>query len=476
MGIDLDKWAEATIKTETLVLDPNNPRIDLPQNASEQDIIEQLLKHHKVLDLAKEIVNSGGLLPGGRIITYQFNGEQVVLEGNRRTCACKLLLDPTLIPESFQNSFPRADSEDLILEISQLKADIAPTREAAQPILTKRHSQREAVPWTPFANVRRVANLYNLGLPVDSIVESLGQSASKVKERIREFNIYGMAKEKIKWSQREKDFLTSPEINFSSYTRFFNLKGVKERLRLSYKDGMVPESKLEEIEFLNALECITRGFFIPEKGKEKPWFNTRTKPEDVFKKCNIKEPVKNTAGKTPTIGGSGDPGASGTPPIAPRNPGPEPGGQLPTPQIFFEKLSYTVQDPNLVQMATEIRMINHNRMPVSSTLLLRSLLEASLVHQLNKQGKWDKLLRSDGMDPGLEKILGFAADHKNKVFKEKGASDAIKTFLGSGYKMNFDLIVHGKWANANPKTLEQAAAILRQLISYILNEEKRSWT
>lgn len=98
------------VDIQDLLLDEENPRfassILVKESASQigQDIIvEHLLRYANVSELANRI-NDVGELHGSEIITcIQKGSKYVVLEGNRRTCACKLLLDRTLIPEQYKN-------------------------------------------------------------------------------------------------------------------------------------------------------------------------------------------------------------------------------------------------------------------------------------------------------------------------------------------------------------------------------------
>lgn len=55
-----------------------------------------------MIELANRI-NEVGELHGSEIITCIRKGNKyVVLEGNRRICACKLLLDRSIIPEEIE--------------------------------------------------------------------------------------------------------------------------------------------------------------------------------------------------------------------------------------------------------------------------------------------------------------------------------------------------------------------------------------
>ena len=92
-----------------LLLDADNPRFIVPPNASQQDIREYLLQYEEIEDLASGIVEHGGLMLGERVIACEEGGSYVVLEGNRRVCACQLLSNPSLLPGSVA-SFPTATS------------------------------------------------------------------------------------------------------------------------------------------------------------------------------------------------------------------------------------------------------------------------------------------------------------------------------------------------------------------------------
>lgn len=108
-----------------LLLDPLNPRINVPDGATQEEIRRQLLKHGEVVALAKEIKASQGLLPGERIIVW-FNGtSHVVFEGNRRVAACQMLNNPTLVPAEYRQSFPLVDSEALVLATTRIKAQMS---------------------------------------------------------------------------------------------------------------------------------------------------------------------------------------------------------------------------------------------------------------------------------------------------------------------------------------------------------------
>src|SRR5207248_2486234 len=109
MQTNAGEFKDIAVKTTDVRLDPLNPRVDVPTHASQDVIRTALLQTEDVQQLAEGIVENGGMLPGERIIVLEEDGHHVVLEGNRRVCACQLLLDRSLIPAGSRSKFPGVD-------------------------------------------------------------------------------------------------------------------------------------------------------------------------------------------------------------------------------------------------------------------------------------------------------------------------------------------------------------------------------
>src|SRR5262249_17668773 len=153
-----------------IALDRDNPRINIESSDKESDIIRKLVLYEEVQDLARSIAQSG-LLPGERVIVVQEEGQWVALEGNRRICACKLLLSPALVPAEFRKTFPKITTAAEIERIQRIDVDVAPNRRAAEPILTLRHTESGIRKWKPVARMRRVRRLLDEGFTVEQIAQ-----------------------------------------------------------------------------------------------------------------------------------------------------------------------------------------------------------------------------------------------------------------------------------------------------------------
>ncbi len=99
---------EANIETARLLLDVENPRI--PQQPSNQrDAIVSMARNqeNKLLALAKHIVENG-LNPADRLIVIPDGPDDfIVLDGNRRLTALKVLETPEMVLDSLKGSAAR---------------------------------------------------------------------------------------------------------------------------------------------------------------------------------------------------------------------------------------------------------------------------------------------------------------------------------------------------------------------------------
>lgn len=180
------KWRSAKLTPLDISLDRLNPRINILESDTETDIARKLIKYEDILDLAKKIARTG-LLRGERPIVVKEYGQYVVLEGNRRICACKLLLSPELIPSEYRKAFPTLAISDDVDRIKQIEVDVSPDRKTAEPILTLRHTEYGIRRWKPVARMRRVKRLLDEGFEVEEVAAELQNLRAKFERRSESF-------------------------------------------------------------------------------------------------------------------------------------------------------------------------------------------------------------------------------------------------------------------------------------------------
>src|SRR5438105_4802203 len=99
------QWKRVSRSATGLRLDGLNPRIPPATTIpSELDLICELLIHEEVFGLARSIALSG-YFPSEPMISVLEERRLVVVEGNRRLAACKLLLKPELAPKTLESKF-----------------------------------------------------------------------------------------------------------------------------------------------------------------------------------------------------------------------------------------------------------------------------------------------------------------------------------------------------------------------------------
>lgn len=150
----MSNYNREQIDINDILLDVENPRFASyferlgKKQPTQDDIMLYLMKNESVSTLAANIRKTQGLHPAESIVCIKHNDKYVVLEGNRRVCACKALCRiyeensiswvPNDVVPTFQLLYIDKDKE-LIDNISVLDAVVYTTRENAQPYISDKH-------------------------------------------------------------------------------------------------------------------------------------------------------------------------------------------------------------------------------------------------------------------------------------------------------------------------------------------------
>jgi hypothetical protein len=144
--------------------------------------------------------------------------------------------------------------------------------------------------------------------------------------------------------------------------------------------------------------------------------------------------------------------------------------QTPRASVFFENLQCHVQDNILIKLAGELKSVNHVKMPVAASLLLRATFEYALVYRIKKVKKWDDVIaKQSGRDPRLSDLVSFASIHANGVFVEQNMCRILASGTTKNAKDYLDSMTHMRFQEADPLTLASVANNIRAIIQHILN-------
>ena len=221
------------MKVSDLAFDIRNPRLseyDLGPKSSEADIITVLWDVMDVRELVLSIEASGYFAHEPIIVALE-DGKNVVIEGNRRLAAVKLLLDPKLA-ESLDIDVPKLSQEakNALMELPT----VLDTRENAWRYLGFKHVNGPAK-WSSYAKSRYIADVRrDFGIPLDVIARQIGDTHRTVQRLYRGLMVIEQA-ERMKLFHREDRY--NKHFSFSHLYTGIGYDGIASFI------GLRPESE-----------------------------------------------------------------------------------------------------------------------------------------------------------------------------------------------------------------------------------------
>lgn len=205
-------FTEIQIDLEKLILDLQNPRFASYFNrngeqTTNNSAIKHLITNAAVVDLAKSIRSFGGLYPAESIVCVKENSEgdrYIVLEGNRRVSACKLLhavfknSNDEWVTQNAKNTFSDLE-QSLIDSIATLKAVVYNDRSAASPYIISKHNggikewsseEKNFNYYKMFQEIRKVAPEKGISDVVDEIIKQTNDKKATITNAIKRYSIF----------------------------------------------------------------------------------------------------------------------------------------------------------------------------------------------------------------------------------------------------------------------------------------------
>ena len=182
-----------------LLLDKQNPRLNIEATATlDQNQLASLLwKHNAVDEIALSIAANGyyedePLLVIPKALTPDLRPPFIVVEGNRRLAAVKILTDSRLRSELSATTLPLLD-EDQQRDLQTLPASIHSNREGLWTHIGFRHING-IKPWDGLGKSRYIAQIHEeYGVPLNEIASSIGDQHSTVVRLYRGFRVLRQA-------------------------------------------------------------------------------------------------------------------------------------------------------------------------------------------------------------------------------------------------------------------------------------------
>ena len=384
------------ISLARLHLDPENPRHDPIQD--EDKIIAHLMRTEKVQALAKSIVANGGISPLDAIGVVEMAdnlGHFIVAEGNRRTCALKVLGDPKKAPSTTAQKYFQSLAQRFTLP-QRFSVVVFPDKEAARPWMELRHlGPQDGAGMKSWNAVQKTR--FTRGASPDTL-------ALAVLERA----------EAAGWIDAE----TRKKIGITTLTRYLGNPVVRTALGIGERGSLTFTHEPAEVDV--ALKKFVSDAIPRKDGTEVP-VNSRTKAADW--KAYGRQ--LHTGGFSPTTALPGPvvppaPAKTATArPRGPRHPDKRPNVM---PSDFVVKY----KDPALQRLVTELKNIKpDDGFPFAANYLLRAVLERVMVLYAKKAGVWKQNLDDRALTRACNMALEVAgvSSHELKNLRIAFSSD-----------------------------------------------------
>jgi len=136
----MSAYTHKNVNISDIILDIENPRFASyferigknKASATQQDVVDYLIKYESINVLSERIKEAKGLHPTELLACIKADDKYIVLEGNRRVCACKELY------KKYSESY-ESEEKEFISNITTLGIIIYKTRELAQPYISDKH-------------------------------------------------------------------------------------------------------------------------------------------------------------------------------------------------------------------------------------------------------------------------------------------------------------------------------------------------
>jgi ParB-like nuclease domain len=460
------EWTQRDIPVNLIDLDPQNSRLLTRERLGQKQILEKLIAQEEVLELARSIIKDGGIHPHESIIVVKKEGRYLVVEGNRRSAAIKIILNPSLLPPKQQGRISDVPIP-LKKKLANLPAKIAPSIADAAPLISALHTKNAKRSWSAAAKAFHIGRLADQGLNVTQIAKAENLKEGIVKKALLSHRLLGIAETNPDLNEQEMAILRNPRLKVNPFTRVFTLGWMSKRFPIKINDdGKIEHKGFHAEETRRIVNYMARNLLLPAEGG-KPRYDTRTpegtilgeieaKHKDIYDIINkYSKPTAATTLSTATI---------------------PPARAIPNKSLkkhdYFQGL-YPGKIKNndaLVQAIVELTTIDIGRFPSSALFLQRTVTEGCLAHAMKELGLWGDYMstQKDGKY-GLDSLVEYCKINAEKIWRNP---KDFRQHLGDWGRSKFlaDKTAHAL-IRGSATLARDAATHIRPIIEGILRED-----
>ena len=238
------------LPVKDLLLDPQNPRLaGLELTVDHQDEILKVLWRDRAVNELIDSIATSGYWTHEELFATKEHGKLVVIEGNRRLAAVKLLLDESLCNRIGASGVPSI-GKDAKKKLETLPV-IECSREDVWQYIGFKHVNGPQ-DWDSIAKAQYIARVYNeYKVSLEEIARTIGDRHDTVRRLYRGLMVLDQAEESGMFDREDR---YNTRFAYSHLWTGLGYSGVQEFLGLTsekgFKPNPVPKSKLDNLKEL----------------------------------------------------------------------------------------------------------------------------------------------------------------------------------------------------------------------------------
>lgn len=353
-----------SVPLASIQLDTRNPRIVTQAPLANQDeILAYLFKHESLLQFIKKIAGEGKNFGAERPYVVKDGSHYIVVEGNTRIAAYKVLTGLMSAPVSYSSIVP-AVSGDLKVALMSVDCSIAPNRDSLLPIMASAHfGLGDKSKWGYLGSRKAVYDEWKDGKSITQLASAFDRTEGQIRDLILEYLLYQKSLS-FAWTSRERETLLDPSVEFNPPIRFLQTSGHKTHVGVSYDATNLQVLFTDSVAERKFKHLVDKLVVHPTKG-----LGATAAYAEVFADF-----------PTTPLGTGGTPGCP--PPGPPPQAAPPPAKAKPDTLFTYP---VTVSNALLTQLMREAKDLNSKKFPAACTFLLRNIVESLLKHIIDEQ-------------------------------------------------------------------------------------------
>lgn len=257
------------IPTDELFLDAKNPRLrGKAENANQDALLEQLWTEYALDELVLSIAKNG-YFPEEPLFAIKEGERYVVVEGNRRLAAVKILRDAKL-QQKLRATDVSPLSSEVREQLNSLPVRIYPDRKSLWTYVGFRHVNGPLT-WDSWSKAQYIAQVHNnFGISLDEIAESIGDKHQTVKRLYQGLMVLNQATEQAGYNLDDR---SKKHLAFSHLYTGLDYAGFQQYLGLE-KNGEYEPNPISK-KYLPNLKELMDWLYGSQREEKTPVIRTQ---------------------------------------------------------------------------------------------------------------------------------------------------------------------------------------------------------